>query len=805
MGVLCILHPLLTKNLTRGLAISISIIAILFLCNASFALGKKTRAPACNNLKFGVSEKLELGNIRIKLDIPNFDKWRAINEINFEWFNRNSTFINKHRIRAILLIKSGDITCYLTAKIRPHGDTLKHHQKLYETREYTRELPSLNINLTQGNISGIVDFVLFKPKTRSSEIEVFITTLLRQLELPAPRTSMVTISFGKLNHQFIFQEKINKEFLESNAIIEGALLEGDERLFGICSLKCIQELKLTKHRVSNTNWASKIQANSQQAHEALEFLNIVNHFYRDDLHENEATTNEPLDYFHVFQIAKLEKYDHDPFKKLPLFDALMFSARCEHGLSADDRRFYFDALKKVYTPIYYDGQCKLGLDAFDLRKNVFEINQYGFNKVYLANSALRGAAAALKLFDKLDVELFKQQLGQNGVDISLDLVSALLHEMRENLNYMNNFPVKAAKSNPYLKVPTPLKKATWWPFEPKERIRYRQNPKMERGSGQIVGNILLKNEDSYMLCELEYHNCESYKVGIKQRMKALGQRLTDNTGKDIYYFGQFKNFVGVDNVKQIELSKFFQHLAVKQVGGSTLMHTDGIEISINAKQKTINVVKTRSNEKVVFLGGELNGWAINFQDNSKNNLELSLRDEFNLSGCLNFYDLSVEKLMVYVNGARCEDAVNFVRTKGTINNLTVSDSFSDGIDLDFSNLTVKQMKINNSGGDCLDLSFGNYVIEDGQIHFCGDKAISSGERSKTKIHQLAISNSFMGVASKDNSRVLILNGSIINSKICFGAYNKKQEFDGGLITYNDVDCKKYSILHQIDPVSRIIY
>ena len=115
------------------------------------------------------------------------------------------------------------------------------------------------------------------------------------------------------------------------------------------------------------------------------------------------------------------------------------------------------------------------------------------------------------------------------------------------------------------------------------------------------------------------------------------------------------------------------------------------------------------------------------------------------------------------------------------------------------------MKINNSGGDCLDLSFGNYVIEDGQIHFCGDKAISSGERSKTEIHQLAISNSFMGVASKDNSRVLILNGSIINSKICFGAYNKKQEFDGGLITYNDVDCKKYSILHQIDPVSRIIY
>ena len=34
------------------------------------------------------------------------------------------------------------------------------------------------------------------------------------------------------------------------------------------------------------------------------------------------------------------------FKNLPEFDALMYAVGADHGLSKDDRRFYFDVLNK---------------------------------------------------------------------------------------------------------------------------------------------------------------------------------------------------------------------------------------------------------------------------------------------------------------------------------------------------------------------------------------------------------------------------------------------------------------------------
>ena len=73
-------------------------------------------------------------------------------------------------------------------------------------------LPSLNVNITDGHIFGIVKFVLFRPSTRNYNNEIFTANLMRELGYLSPRTASVNVGYNNLNNKFIFQEKIVKEF-----------------------------------------------------------------------------------------------------------------------------------------------------------------------------------------------------------------------------------------------------------------------------------------------------------------------------------------------------------------------------------------------------------------------------------------------------------------------------------------------------------------------------------------------------------------------------------------------------------------
>ena len=55
--------------------------------------------------------------------------------------------------------------CYVNTKVRPHGDLSDHRSEDF--------LPSLNINLVDGHIFGIVKFILFKPITRGYDNELY--------------------------------------------------------------------------------------------------------------------------------------------------------------------------------------------------------------------------------------------------------------------------------------------------------------------------------------------------------------------------------------------------------------------------------------------------------------------------------------------------------------------------------------------------------------------------------------------------------------------------------------------------------
>ena len=143
-----------------------------------------------------------------------------------------------------------------------------------------------------------------------------------------------------------------------------------------------------------------------------------------------------------------------------------------------------------------------------------------------------------------------------------------------------------------------------------------------------------------------------------------------------------------------------------------------------------------------------------------------------------------------INDSNCEDAINIIQTRGTINEIDVDTSVSDAVDMDFSNLQVENINIKNSLNDCLDLSYGKYFINKLTVSKCGDKGLSVGEKSKLNLDTFISEDTMMAVASKDSSIIQLNLTDIKNTEVCFAAYRKKQEFTGGRILINSSNCAK---------------
>ena len=93
---------------------------------------------------------------------------------------------------------------------------------------------------------------------------------------------------------------------------------------------------------------------------------------------------------------------------------------------------------------------------------------------------------------------------------------------------------------------------------------------------------------------------------------------------------------------------------------------------------------------------------------------------------------------------------------------------------------LNSIEINN--GDII-LDCGANV---GELNLAGDKAISIGEKSKVNANKLKIIDTFIGVASKDFSRVFIKSLNVKNSKICLASYQKKPEYGPGFINIEEL-------------------
>ena len=314
-------------------------------------------------------------------------------------------------------------------------------------------------------------------------------------------------------------------------------------------------------------------------------------------------------------------------------------------------------------------------------------------------------------------------------------------------------------------------------------------------------NFIFRNPSNKMFtsCIGKYLDCKKITLTAKDIKNLLKGRLKKNN--IIYqYIGEYIDY---DKLKEIPI----QDYKARKIKNSTFYFDDDISFNFNEKNSILDIYQLKPAARAFFGEGLLENIKVNFygfdgEINSKiSNYPI---DNRGLTGCLSFVNLKLKNVTIMSEKSNCEDAINLINVKGSINNINIKNSFSDGLDIDFSNVDIDKINILSSGNDCVDLSYGKYNLNKLNLTNCGDKALSVGEKSLLNLNEVIAENSNIGIASKDSSVTKLNYAYLRNLKTCVSAYNKKQEFSGSLLKIKNIDCKNYEEKKNIDVKSNII-
>ena len=745
----------------------------------------------CKDIGYKDSKLLNPKNfqkIGLELEILNNRKWFKSLLNNLIQINENNGIVKKRpKVDALININfDKKLTCKLKVKIRAHGDYYDHYVEVYKDGTGNLKkpyiLPSLRVEINETHLFGITEFILFKPVTRYHDNEIFVSTFFEALGLKSPRSMNVQLDYNKKKYNFILQEVINKEFLENNSLVEGAIYSGDERFFQNEFLLNIENRKfIILHKLDNGKWIKEDKEKFFISDYGLKLLNLVNF-----LHTIDKQKSQKLDYYTSTKNTVFEKY----FDQFPLFDSLSYALDADNPLNMDDRRFYFDVHNNKFIPIYYDGMSKILDDNYIPLKEKVDKNNIRFFK-----SAVNGSYNLKTKVENINLLDLKKTLSKRGVSIGKTKLEQVLNNIKDNINIISKAEDKNILVSSYNEI---------------DDIKL-VNAISDLDYKKIFSYVLEYKDGNYLVCDLTISNCNELKLNINEKVRLLNQKLEMKSEttidlknfSNLIYLGNYERYKKFNSTNLKWDFDKFSYSEHKLENESVLKLYGNFIYDIDYKSKKIYLERIEKNSHAFFSGGTLSKWIINFEDKVKiNNKNNDNTDIF--TGCLTFIDIEGSELAITANNAKCEDAINFIRFSGNIKNLKVNNSSSDAIDFDFSKSTVDRISINNALNDCLDLSYGHYKIDNLKVTNCGDKGISIGENSKLYSNFSYINNVNVGVASKDYSEAFFYKLNINKTDLCLAAYNKKHEFSGGYIEINELNCNNFKTKKIIDDNSIIL-
>jgi len=659
--------------------------------------------------------------------------------------------------KVLIKYKEQNLICKFDAKVKITGDGWWHLDWING-----EPFASIQVRLLDGNINNVVNFKLLLPRSRKSDNEIFITSIFKYLNFISPKTFYTDVKINNFKTKYIFQEHLAKELLESHSLVEGPIIEGDERFTIEKKLNNQSFYPLSMSRISNSKYIKNDLSKMKKSLEAISYMNEI--YIQSHLSYPESFGKS------MFATEKLKinskSIDNLFEKNFDTYESIIYAMGAAHGQSHDDRRFYYDPINNFFKPIYYDGKPSI-IDYYKKTKkskNSDDSLKLENLKNIISKEAVDGAKKAIILINNIDNNNFLKILDQNGLSLTLEDLKNIKDIIIRRLEAFKNISTES--------------------LEQKTNVSYFERLESKKDYINLV--FIDIDKKTIEICNYNLSDCKIQTLDLNYLESIYAQRFDFLDNKDnnqIYLFvGNDKkfNFKNLNNFKKIDINENF-----------SVKYNKMISLNIDNENKNLTIRQNDQTGRVVISGKIINNWKIIFIGDESNQIKNVIKNYENLTGCLTFVDITLKNLSLSSKNSKCEDSINLIRTKGNIAEIIIKDSKYDGIDADFSTLKIKDLKVENSGNDCLDFSFGQYEIENIDLKKCADKGISVGEKSNAYFNIVNIQETNIGIASKDSSLIEANNVNIINTKTCVSAYKKKQEFNFAHIKIEKMDCYNF--------------
>ena len=160
-----------------------------------------------------------------------------------------------------------------------------------------------------------------------------------------------------------------------------------------------------------------------------------------------------------------------------------------------------------------------------------------------------------------------------------------------------------------------------------------------------------------------------------------------------------------------------------------------------------------------------------------------------LYGGINIINSNLSIMDSEIKFSNSEDAINIISSKSYIENLMVTNSFADAIDIDFGELAFNNIICQDISNDCLDVSGGKIKGEKFRATNVKDKGLSFGENSIGSLSDAHFMNNKLAIAVKDGSDLFLSKLFLIKNKYDIAIFNKKQEYDESKVELEEANIK----------------
>lgn len=433
----------------------------------------------------------------------------------------------------------------------------------------------------------------------------------------------------------------------------------------------------------------------------------------------------------------------------------------------------------------YINYCKNRVKIENAKKNINFLKEYEF-KIFqkskkrifdLSKFSPSEISSLKKTYNQFDYQDLSVRVFEDGTLEIYNLTP--FNIIIEEINIVDDYKILGKKCNNHnFKIKKKIVKSLDEKFN---KISINLNNKfciMQKVTIQTNSNNVRKNISTYV--ESSNYKSENYNTNDPEKILPLfeikNNEIIVNSGKIIIeepIVIRNKDFLIKKGVELVFKKKAYIYISK---GNLRIMGTKNYPVTLKSFEDNWGGIYV-ANSKKSFIN-----YANIFNTDYFNHKNIML------TGGVNFYNSNIDIFNSNLISSKAEDSINFVNSNFNFNSTSISNTFSDGIDSDFSSGEIVQSEFEKIMGDGIDLSGSNILIKNTSLSLIGDKAISIGEKSNVKVQNLNISNSRYGIANKDESKLQGNSIKILNSTdYDILAFTKKPYYSYSTLKLDDVE------------------